>query len=64
MAALRDFTAELHTIAEQAQADAGDPDPDDDDQGDVDMWRERFGGPGIAIEPTPAYTLPDRPPPR
>jgi hypothetical protein len=65
VAALRDFTAELHALAEQAQADAGDPDHDDDNgPGDVDMWRERFGGPGIAIEPMPTYTLPDRPPPR
>lgn len=61
MAALRDFAAELHAAAEQAQDAAGDPEPDDD-RGDVDMWIERFGGPGIAIEPMPTYTLPDRPP--
>ncbi|HEX4815138.1 MAG TPA: hypothetical protein VFV66_20545 [Nonomuraea sp.] len=60
VAALRDFTAELHAAAQQAQADAGDPDSDDDDQGDVDMWAERFDGPGIGVNPMPAYTLPDR----
>ncbi|MGI5292840.1 hypothetical protein ACQEVF_57350 [Nonomuraea polychroma] len=60
VAALRDFTQALHTSAEEAQQVASDPDDDEDGRGDVDMWAERFEGPGIALRPRPTYTLPDR----